>query len=411
MNCVFCPDGNSKQPPPDVIHYEDYAAAFRITGLEPLNSSRFFDVLEEGLARAPGANVVIETTGLPLLDASLRARVAAVPNLTLLVPLYGDDDATNEAVTSNPHFFASVQALLATEVGPRIRFQTLAVRANIERFPDFLRWCAERHLEFGSLRVLLMRGSDRERQLYRDNVVSFSDLMDRYIGRVRHEPDEKFDGCFSALPLCVLRSAGIADKVQPWRNLTGKIAIDEVHLDCPHLDCALYDDCPKIPDVYREVHGLDGIEPVAGGRRSPSARDVPEARRLPVVAADTAGPAATRDGDGLPGSNRVSFGPLAIGAALAPGWHLYRIHADAGSPVRLQLRDADGGEVTLLLTGPGQTGDSGPFDLDGCRVCYGPTKVPFDRFRDAGMEVRRMLESAAAGEVDAACWRRWLDPA
>lgn len=408
MNCVFCPDGRSKQPPPDVILFENSASSFRVTGLEPLNSPRFFEVLDEGLARAPGVPVVIETTGLALLDPSMRARVAAYANLTLLIPLYGSDAATNEAVTRNPDFFAAVQALLATELGPRIRLQTLAVRANIEAIPALLDWCAAQGLTFGSLRVLTMRGSERERELYRDNVVSFTDLVRHYIGRLRHEPAEKFDGCFAALPRCVLQSAGIEDKVAPWANVAGKIALDEANMDCPHHDCALFDVCPKIPDVYRDVHGLDGIRPVEGPRRLRPQHLGAAARRLPTVPAGV-GAASKGDGRDPQSGGRTTFGPLHLGANIAQDWRIVRIRADALRPAQVQLRNDDGGEVTLCLAGPGQAGDSGPFNLPGCKVWYDPTGVPFDRFRAAGEEVRRLLQGEE-GEVDAARWGRWLEP-
>lgn len=280
MQCVFCPDGNSKEPPPDVIRHDD-GDRVRITGLEPLNAPHFFDVLDDALRRSPAAPVEVETTGLPLLDPALRARVLGYRNLSLLIPLYGMDAAANEAVTRNPAYFAAIEALLASEAAPRVRFQTLAVRANIDRFPTFLTWFRARRLTFGSLRVLCMRGSPRERALYRENVVPFPLLVQNYVGRLRAEPRQHFDSCFAALPLCVLHDAGLLGRAPQWSVVGDQIALDRANLGCPHRECAAYDDCPRVPDVYLDAHGPEGLTPF---RERPAALPPPAPRRsLPVL--------------------------------------------------------------------------------------------------------------------------------
>jgi len=191
MACRFCPSWDAEGIQADQLDELDDVAhrhEITITGNEPLNSPRFFATVAQIRERAPHVGVLVETTGLPLLEPSLRAKAAALENVTFVVPLYGKDRATNEAVTQNPTFFDSVQALLSTELHDRVRLQTMALRANIDSFPEFLDWAETQGLTFQKYRAQLLRESDPERNLYRSTVASFTLVAENYLSLVRSEP-------------------------------------------------------------------------------------------------------------------------------------------------------------------------------------------------------------------------------
>jgi len=265
MKCSFCLSWSTRSPAPDRIDEGDPATpptTVNIGGLEPLRSPSFPDVLRRVRQRAPGAEILVETTGLPLLDDAVRSLVADDPRMIFILPLYGKDARTNEAVTGNPHFFDAVETLLAGELASRIRFQTLVVRANVEGFASFLEWARERRLVFEKYRVLLMRPHPMERKLYRSNVVSYPELLGAFLLGLAGEPVEKFDGCFASLPRCVLAAAGIDGTVPPWPEVIGKISLDTARASCPHVSCARQGECALVPDIYQELYGLAGIAPM-----------------------------------------------------------------------------------------------------------------------------------------------------
>lgn len=107
--------------------------------------------------------------------------------------------------------------------------------------------------------------------------------------------------------------------------------------------------------------------------------------------------------DGLP----------ALSAALPPGLRLpdgWRVAAVAAGAGRLSVFVARGADEAVELTAspPEGSGDSGPFDLDGVRLCYQPTPVAFEAFRGAGHGVAARLREAAGEAGALPMLRAWM---
>ncbi len=249
--------------PPESLGELERISAFDdkvfITGNEPLNAPDFFSVVEKVRARAPSAEIRVETTGLPLLDDTLRRRAAALENVLWIVPLYGKDAETNAALTQNPDHFASMRRLFDSSLRGRLALQTMALKGNIRQMPAFLAWARDEGLPFAKYRMLLSRPTAIERRLYAESAVPYGELVEGYLRHLVSEPVDRFDHSFRALPRCVLAAAGLGEKILPWKPGSTQVSMDVERNYCPHKGCSAYAVCPKVPEVYMERHGFLGI--------------------------------------------------------------------------------------------------------------------------------------------------------
>lgn len=84
---------------------------------------------------------------------------------------------------------------------------------------------------------------------------------------------------------------------------------------------------------------------------------------------------------------------LPDGLPLGGGWRVAQTWVGPGR-VSVQVARAEGERVELTVSPPEGGGDSGPFDVDGVRVCYQPTTVAFDAFQGAGRALGARLREA-----------------
>lgn len=89
---------------------------------------------------------------------------------------------------------------------------------------------------------------------------------------------------------------------------------------------------------------------------------------------------------------------LPEGLSLGGGWRVSRVTVKPGRVSVLVARGEDE-RVEMVVSPPEGDGSSGPFDVDGLRVCYQRTTAPYGTFRDAGASLGARLREAGGLEA------------
>ncbi len=87
------------------------------------------------------------------------------------------------------------------------------------------------------------------------------------------------------------------------------------------------------------------------------------------------------------------FGPLAVGDALAAGWHIAALELEEDRTV-VVIAHADHGRVVLWVSRRTDASDHSPFDGESVAVAYAQAAAPVDAFAPAALECARRLDAA-----------------
>ncbi|MEZ4409821.1 MAG: radical SAM protein [Polyangiales bacterium] len=116
------------------------ATVLRLNGIDPLSYPRVVDLLAAGSAAGYSAAVVF-TTGLPLADPDLAARVVSAmpPRRRFHLPIYGASPATHDPLVGRPGAFElllrAIDNLLARVSPDDIEVTTVLMRQNLADLP------------------------------------------------------------------------------------------------------------------------------------------------------------------------------------------------------------------------------------------------------------------------------------
>jgi hypothetical protein len=116
------------------------ATVLRLNGIDPLSYPRVVDLLSAGTAAGYTAAVVF-TTGLPLADPDLAARVVAAmpPRRRFHLPIYGASPETHDPLVGRPGAFdlllRAIDNLLARVAPDDLEVTTVLMRQNLADLP------------------------------------------------------------------------------------------------------------------------------------------------------------------------------------------------------------------------------------------------------------------------------------
>lgn len=273
---------------------EDGVEIVRLNGIDPLNFSRVLDVVRE--VRDLGfARLDVYSTSRRFADADFaRAFADAAPrDVSVSLPVYGVTAEVHETVTGAPGSFDEVMAAVANlraHFGrARLRISTVAVKANVEQFPEIAAFAARHGALFDPHMPYPMRESTRDP--YCDSVARESDIVASVLARP--ELDSKLQGALAQLiphpcvlwharppgrRIALLRVAAgdgpkyldgteyaSAEFVHGGGQSTSENVFSPRVIPCPRRrGCALAGDCPaEFIAQYVEVYGMDEFQPVA----------------------------------------------------------------------------------------------------------------------------------------------------
>ncbi len=265
----------------------------RLNGIDPLQHSRVFDVMDAILA-AGFPKLTVFSPGRRLADDRFRAAfLQRVPaHLTVSIPLYGRTPETHDTVTGTPgahrQVLRAIEGLRTDGVGESVRISTILTKQNVHEIVPMLLWIRDMGFD-GQLGAHLpypMRSTTRDP--YSDSSMRESDLLARLSGDVqslsaedrafvlpiiarafRHpcvlsgsEAETGLAALGGAFPESAMPLAGTEYRSKDFVHASGTGEEGEAFavavVECPKAaDCALAPICPREHySVYAQLYGL-----------------------------------------------------------------------------------------------------------------------------------------------------------
>jgi len=105
------------------------------------------------------------------------------------------------------------------------------------------------------------------------------------------------------------------------------------------------------------------------------------------------------------GTSGVRFGPLDVGSPLADGWTVAAVFVEQR---RAAISVGRGAERVVFVVSGDLSVPASPFDLDGLRISYESTPLPWESFAPAGLALAQKLTQALGGREPAVAVREWI---
>ena len=270
----------------------------RLNGIDPLAFSKVFEALD--LIKDLGfESLTVYTPGKQLGDPEFRGQfLAKSPSeLKVVIPIYGLDAATHDAVTGLEGSYEKIQAAIegmrADAPEGQLALSTVVVKQNMHAFTHMVAWAAEQKLEFQAHLPYPMKQSLRDN--YTEVAIREEEVIQNFLNNIDAIPEALRDDASAwlgeVLPHpCLLwktelqgKGPFLRERVMSVSNLMDgtdyrsdryahgsdakaeSTAFAAATIPCTHqAECALSPVCPgEHYALYDQLFGLDEFQAVS----------------------------------------------------------------------------------------------------------------------------------------------------